>query len=95
MKKKLAAILLVIVLAGAGCSKQGGDTPQAQLATIDTLLAKEYEMTQSQRTEIQQLVNQGTELMNQGKEAEASKVFTQAITLLEQIGETSRFNKSE
>jgi len=96
MKKRLAAILIAIVLATAtGCSKQGGDTPQAQLETINSLLAKNYEMTQSQHNEIEQLASQGTALMNQGKQAEASQAFTKAIALLEQIGETSRFNKSE
>jgi Tfp pilus assembly protein PilF len=98
MKAKLIAVLLIMLLAVAGCSSSGEKSTSAdsgKLATINTLLSKGYEMSQNQRETINQLVAEGKEFVAQGKQEEADKVFDQAIELLEVIGETDRFNKSE
>jgi len=98
MKTKLIAILLIMLLAVAGCSSSGdksGSTDSGKLTTIDSLLSKGYEMSENQRQTINQLVAEGKELAAQGKQEEANKLFDQAIELLEVIGETDRFNKSE
>lgn len=98
MKSKLITVLLVILLAVAGCSSSGDKTASSEngkLGTINTLLSKGYEMSQNQRQTINQLVADGKNLAAQGKQAEAEKLFDQAIELLEVIGETDRFNKSE
>ena len=98
MKTKLVAVLLIILLAVAGCSSPGEKSSPAdsgKLATINTLLSKGYEMTENQRQTINQLVAEGKELETHGKQEEAEKLFDQAIELLEVIAETDRFNKSE
>ena len=98
MKTKLVALLLIMLLAVAGCSSSGEKSTSAdsgKLATINTLLSKGYEMSENQRQTINQLVAEGQELVAQGKQEEADKLFGQAIELLEVIGETDRFNKSE
>ena len=97
MKAKLIAVLFIMLLAVAGCSSSGETTSSdsGKLATINTLLSKGYEMSQNQRETINQLVAEGKEFVAQGKQEEADKVFDQAIELLEVIGETDRFNKSE
>jgi Tfp pilus assembly protein PilF len=98
MKTKLIAILLIMLLAVAGCSSSGeksNSSDSGKLTTINTLLSKGYEMTENQRQTVNQLVADGKELVAQGKQEEANKLFDQAIELLEVIAETDRFNKSE
>lgn len=97
MKSKLIIALLVLVLAVAGCSSSGdkASSEGGKLGTISSLLSKGYEMTENQRKTIDQLVAEGKELAAQGKQAEADKLFDEAIEKLEVIGETNRFNKSE
>jgi len=98
MKAKLIAVILIILLAVAGCSSSGEKSTSSdsgKLSTINTLMSKGYEMSENQRQTINQLVAEAKELENQGKKAEADKLLDQAIELLEVIAETDRFNKSE
>ena len=93
MKSKLLAVFLAIFLAVAGCS--GSSNPQDQLATIDKILAKDFEMATPQRQEVDKLVAEAKKLMGVGKTEEASKLLKQAIKVLEFAEEADRFNKSE
>ena len=99
MKMKLVSILVVMMLAVAGCSSSGSKSDSSggpdKISTINTMMSKGYEMSKSQRQTINQLVADGKELIKQGKTAEADKLFDEAIKLLEVIAETDRFNKSE
>ena len=97
MKSKLIALFLVILLTVAGCSSSGSKSngSDEKLATINTLMAKGYEMSKNQRETINQLTAEGKKLISQGKKEEADKLFNEAIQLLEVIAETDRFNKSE
>jgi Flp pilus assembly protein TadD len=97
MKSKLITALLVMLLAVVGCSSSGSKSngTDEKLATISTMMAKGYSMTQNQREKITQLTAEGKELVAQGKKEEADKLFNEAIQLLEVIAETDRFNKSE
>jgi len=97
MKSKLIAMLLVMLLAVAGCSSSGSksNTAEDKVATINSLMSKGYEMSQNQRETINQLTAEGKKLQSEGKKAEADKMFDEAIQLLEVIAETDRFNKSE
>lgn len=97
MKSKLLVLLLIMLLAVAGCSSSGSksNTPEDKTATINSLMSKGYEMSQNQRDTINQLTSDGKELAAQGKTAEANKLFDEAINMLEVIAETDRFNKSE
>jgi len=96
MKSKFIAVLLVMLLAVAGCSSGSkSNSPDDKIATINSLMAKGYEMSQSQRETINQLTAEGKKLISQGKTAEANKLYDEAIQLLEVIAETDRFNKSE
>jgi len=93
MKSKLLAVFLAIFLAVAGCS--GSSNPQDQLATIDKILAKNFDMATPQRQEVDQLVAEAKKLMESGKTEESSKLLKQAIKVLEFAEEADRFNKSE
>jgi len=96
MKLKLIAVLLVMLLALAGCSSGSkSNSPDGKVATINTLMAKGYEMSPNQLETINQLTEEGKKLISQGKTEEANKLFNEAIKLLEVIAETDRFNKSE
>ena len=97
MKLKLISVLLIILLAVAGCSSSGSklSPTEEKIATINTLMSKGYEMSQNQRETINQLTADGKKLVSEGKTAEANKLFDEAIKKLEIIAETDRFNKSE
>jgi hypothetical protein len=97
MKSKLIAVFLVMFLAVAGCSSSGSKSngSDEKLTTINTMMAKGYEMSKNQRETINQLTAEGKKLISQGKKEEADKLFSEAIQLLEVIAETDRFNKSE
>ncbi|KPJ99838.1 MAG: hypothetical protein AMJ60_03620 [Desulfobacterales bacterium SG8_35] len=97
MKSKLIIGLLIILLAVAGCSSSGSKSsgPDDKIATINTMMAKGYEMSRNQRETINQMVEEGKKLVSQGKTEEANKLFDEALKLLEVIAETDRFNKSE
>jgi hypothetical protein len=98
MKSKLITLLLVMLLAVAGCSSSGeksGSPENGKLATINSMMNKGYEMSANQRQTINQLVADGKALAAKGQQAEADKLFDQAIADLEVIAETDRFNKSE
>jgi hypothetical protein len=93
MKSKLLAVIFTILLAVTGCS--GSKSPQDQLASIYKMLAKGFEITKPQRQKVDKLVADGKQLMAAGKTEESSKLFTQAIKVLELAEEADRFNKSE
>ena len=97
MKSKLIALLLIMLLAVAGCSSSGikSNNPEDKIATINTMMSKGYVMSENQKTTINQMLADGNKLLSQGKTAEANKLFDEAIKLLEVIAETDRFNKSE
>ena len=97
MKSKLIAVLLIMLLAVAGCSSSGNksNNPEDKIATINTMMSKGYVMSENQKTTINQMLADGNKLISQGKTAEANKLFDEAIKLLEVIAETDRFNKSE
>ena len=98
MKSKLITLLLVMLLAVAGCSSSGEKSSSAEngkLATINTMMNKGYEMSANQRQTINKLVADGKSLAAEGKQAEADRLFDKAIEELEVIAETDRFNKSE
>ena len=97
MKSKLITVLLVMLLAVAGCSPSGSNSnsPDDKLATINTMMNKGYEMSENQRQAVNELIADGKNLVAEGKQAEANKLLDEAIELLEVIAETDRFNKSE
>lgn len=97
MKSKLIAVLLIMLLAVAGCSSSGSksNNPEDKITTINTMMSKGYVMSENQKTTINQMLADGNKLISQGKTAEANKLFDEAIKLLEVIAETDRFNKSE
>ena len=99
MKAKLIAVLLAVSLAAtfalAGCSGGKSDTPDAKVATINTMMSKGYEMSANQRNELNGMLEEGRKLAAAGKTAEANSMLDKAISMLELIAETDRFNKSE
>ena len=98
MKSKLIVIFLVMMLALAGCSSGGGgksNTPDAKLATIDTMMKAGYEMSENQRNNVNEAVEEAKKLISQNKIDEANAILKKTINTLELIAETDRFNKSE
>jgi len=96
MKAKLMVFLLCILLAVAGCSSGSkSNTPDEKIATINTLMSKGYAMTTNQKESVNMLLEEGRKLAAEGKTAEANKQLDRAIEMLEVIGESDRFNKSE
>ena len=93
MKTKLLAVFFAIFLAVIGCS--GSSNPQDQLATVDKMLAKGFEIATPQRQEVDKLVADAKKLIAAGKTEEAGKLLKQAIKVLEFAEEADRFNKSE
>ena len=93
MKTKLLAVFFAIFLAVAGCS--GSSNPQDQLATIDKMFAKGFEITVPQRQEVDNLVAEAKKLIASGKAEESSKLLAKAIKVLEFAEEADRYNKSE
>ena len=93
MKTKLLAVFFAIFLVLVGCS--GSSNPQDQLATVDSMLAKGFDMTAPQRQEVDKLVAEAKKLIAAGKTEESSKLLKQAIKVLEFAEEADRFNKSE
>ena len=94
MKSKLIVVLLVILLGISGCSGSNS-TPEGKIATINTMMSKGYEMTDSERQNINQSVEEAKKLLSQNKIEEANQLLKKTINALELIAETDRFNKSE
>jgi uncharacterized lipoprotein YajG len=95
-KTKLMVYFLCVFLAVAGCSTGSkSNTPEEKIATINTMMSKGYEMSRNQKAAITMQLEDGRNLLAQGKTAEANKQFDNAIKMLEIIAESDRFNKSE
>ena len=96
MKTKLIAVLLVMLLAVAGCSSGSkSNTPDDKIATINSMMTKGYEMSDNQRNNVNKAVEEAKELISQNKIDEANALLKKTINTLELIAETDRFNKSE
>jgi uncharacterized protein YcfL len=96
MKAKLIAVLLVMLLAVAGCSSGSkSNTPDDKIATINSMMTKGYEMSDNQRNNVNKAVEEAKELISQNKIDEANALLKKTINTLELIAETDRFNKSE
>jgi hypothetical protein len=96
MKTKLIALLLIALLALAGCSGGGkSNTPDDKIATINSLMSKGYEMSDNQRNNINKAVEQAKKLIAANKTEEANALLKKTINTIELIAETDRFNKSE
>ena len=96
MKSKLIVILLVLMLAIAGCSSGSkSNTPDDKIATINSMMSKGYEMSDNQRNNINKAIEEAKKLISQQKIDEANVLLKRTINTLELIAETDRFNKSE
>ena len=96
MKSRLTAVLLVIMLAVAGCSSGSkSNTPEDKIATINKMMSAGYEMTDNQRNNINKAIEEAKKLLSHNKKEEADALLEKTINTLELIAETDRFNKSE
>lgn len=93
MKILMSAVSLLLVLAVAAC----GDSaePQAQLDAIKEKMAKNLPMSAEQKSEVERLMMQGSELLVANKTQEASAAFEQALKTLKAAEDADRFNKAE
>ncbi len=92
MKRTSHVIGLSIAWALAACS---ASTPQDQLAAIDKLVAKNFPMTEQQRTDLDKYLADGKNLLQDSKEAEASTAFGEALKILGLAEDADLYNKSE
>ena len=92
MKRTSHVIGLFIACALAACS---ASTPQDQLAAIDKLVAKNFPMTEQQRTDVDKYLADGKGLLENGKEAEASIAVGEALKILKLAEDADLYNKSE
>ena len=96
MKSRLIAVLLVMLLAVAGCSSGSkSNTPEDKIATLNTMLSAGYEMSDNQLNNINKAIEEAKKLLSQNKKEEANALLKKTINTLELIAETDRFNKSE
>ena len=95
MKAKLIVILLVILLGIAGCSGSKSKTPEDNIATINSMMTKGYEMSDNQRNNVNKAIEEAKKLIAENKTEEANTLLKKTINTLELIAETDRFNKSE
>ena len=96
MKSRLTAVLIVIMLAVAGCSSgSNSNTPEDKIATINKMMSAGYEMTDNQRNNINKAIEEAKKLLSHNKKEEADTLLNKTINTLELIAETDRFNKSE
>ncbi len=95
MKSKLVVVLLVMLLAVAGCSGSKSNTPDDKIATINTMMNAGYEMSDNQRNNVNKAVEEAKKLISQNKIDEANRILKKTINTMELIAETDRFNKSE
>ena len=95
MKLKLIAVLLVMLLALAGCSGSKSKTPEDKITTINSMLTKGYEMSDNQRNNVNKAIEEAKKLISQNKTDEANTLLKKTINTMELIAETDRFNISE
>ena len=96
MKSKLIALLLIVLLTVVGCSSGSkSNTPDDNIATINSMMSKGYEMSDNQRNNINKAIEEAKKLIAANKTDEANALLKKTINTLELIAETDRFNKSE
>ncbi len=92
MKRTSHVVGLSIAFALAACS---ASTPQDQLAAIDKLVAKNFPMTEQQRTDLDKHLADGKTLLQNGNQAAASTAFGEALKILKLAEDADLYNKSE
>lgn len=92
---RFLTVLLVAALVLVGASGCGKDDPAAQLETIDELMAKDFPLTEQQRSDVERLVSQGNALISTGELEQAAEVLAEAVDVLEFAEDAAMFNKSE
>jgi hypothetical protein len=92
MKKLIYLFVIVMFMVIIGCSSN--DT-QSQLKKIDELKGKGFSITSEQQEGIDKYVAQGTSLIKEGKEKEASEALAKAIDILNMALDADIFNKAD
>ena len=90
-RRYLPALMLVFGLAACG----GAESPEAQLSAIKEKLAKNLPMSSGQKSEVEQLLNEGSRLLAANQPEQASAAFEKALTILKAAEDADRFNKAE
>ncbi len=62
---------------------------------VSKLVAKNFPMTEQQRTDLDKYLADGKSLLQDGKEAEASTAFGEALKILGLAEDADLYNKSE
>lgn len=92
---RFITVLLVTAFVLVGASGCGQDDPATQLQAIDKLMAKDFPLTEQQRTDVERLVVEGNELISAGNLEQAGEVLAEAVDVLEFAEDAALFNKSE
>ena len=94
MKRYLNVLVLAVsaLMILVACS---ASTPQDQMKEIDELLTAGFPISPEQMEGIDEFIEQGKSLLNEGKTEEAGKAFNEAITILKMAQDADIFNKAD
>lgn len=90
--KLLRAGAIALALALAAC---GADTPEAKLAKIESLQAKNLEMTEDQKSQVATLLAEGRAAMADGRSTDAGNAFDGALAVLKKAEDAALYNKAD
>ena len=93
MKHGMRVAILAATLALAGCLHAG--TPEEQLKSIEALQAKNFPLTDKQKTGIGEHIAKGREALAAGNKEQAGEAFAAALAILKIAEDTDLFNKAD
>lgn len=88
---RAGALALLITL--SGCI--GADSPEEQLKSIEALQAKNFPMTEEQKSKVSEHLASGREALAAGKKEDAGKAFEAALAILKRAEDANLFNKAD
>lgn len=89
----LRAAALAATLALAACL--GESTPQEKLAEIEQMMAKNYPLTETQRTDLDGHITKGKTALTAGDAEAAGKAFDGALDILKYAESAALYNKAD
>lgn len=93
MTRGMRAVALAASLALAGCLGPG--TPEEQLKEIEVLQAKDFPLTDKQKSGLEENITKGREALAAGNKEQAGEAFAAALAILKIAEDTDLFNKAD
>ncbi len=92
MKKLLHVVASIAAALIISCS---GGTPQDQLKEIQSLQAKNYPMAADETESMNSFIDEGKQLLEEGKVKESTESLKKGLALLKQAEDAYIFNKAD